>query len=87
MPKISLPTASSRFNMWRPILCYGIPMFLIYGVAAFLVEVYSGSCMFVLLIYFYTLIAVLGVIREGRFGTGMMNRPIRISCDTDYGNT
>lgn len=71
MATISQPTTSERFNLWRPVLRFGIPLFFIYGAAAFLVEVYSGSCMFVLPIYFYTLVTVLGVLREGRFGTGL----------------
>ena len=66
------PLESTLSSLWRPALIYGLPLFAIYGAAAFLVETYSGSCMFVLPIYFYTLVAVLGVIKTGRFGTGVM---------------
>lgn len=63
---------SERFRVGRIVLRYGIPLFLIYSAAAFLVEMYSGSCMFVVPIYFYALVTVLGVLKYQRFGTGLV---------------
>ena len=71
MATFSQSTALRRFSFWRPVWRYGIPLFLIYGLAAFLVEQYSGSCMFVLPIYFYALVTTLGVLKEDHFGTGL----------------
>lgn len=65
----SLDSKSSNF--WRPALVYGLPLFAVYGAAAFFVELYSGSCMFVIPIYFYTVVTVLGILNQSRFGTGV----------------
>jgi hypothetical protein len=60
----------SRLGPWAKALLYGVLQFAIYGVAAFLVEKYSGSCMFVLPAYFYALVTVLAVVTLRRFGVG-----------------
>lgn len=59
-----------RLDLWGSILAYGVALFAIYGASAFLIEIYSGSCMFVLPIYFYTLLTVLAVLKLNRFGVG-----------------
>lgn len=61
---------SRRFDQWGLILAYGAVLFAIYGASAFLIETYSGSCMFVLPIYFYALVTVLAVLGLRRFGVG-----------------
>lgn len=57
-------------GIWGAILAYGIALFAIYGASAFLIETYSGSCMFVLPVYFYALVTVLAVLRIRKFGVG-----------------
>ena len=70
MTSIPESTPSRRFGLWGPILGYGSVLFAIYGASAFLIETFSGSCMFVLPIYFYTLVTVLAVLKLKRFGVG-----------------
>ena len=79
MATLTQSTKSRRASIWLPILGYGFLLFAIYGAAAFLVEMYSGGCMFVIPIYFYALVIVLGKLRLQRFGTGLaMLLPIAI---------
>ena len=79
MATLTQSTKSRRASIWLPILGYGFLLFAIYGAAAFLVEMYSGGCMFVIPIYFYALVIVLGKLKLQRFGTGLaMLLPIAI---------
>ena len=79
MAALTQSMKSRRASIWLPILGYGFLLFAIYGAAAFLVELYSGGCMFVIPIYFYALVIVLGKLRLQRFGTGLaMLLPIAI---------
>jgi hypothetical protein len=70
MTSIPESIPSRRFGLWGSVLAYGVVLFVIYGASAFLIETYSGSCMFVLPIYFYALVTVLAVLILRRFGIG-----------------
>ena len=70
---MAAPTQSiepRRASIWLPILGYGFLLFAVYAVAAFLVEQYSGGCMFVIPIFFYALVILLGNLKLQRFGPG-----------------
>jgi len=71
MTTLAQPTKTGHFHFWQPMLYYGLPLFLVYGLAFFL-EPYSGGCGFILPIYFYTLLTVMGVLKYQRFGTGLL---------------
>lgn len=63
------PTGSAGpSRVWRTILLFGGLLFVLQGVAAFLVEEYSGGCMFIIPMYFYSLVVILPVLRLKRFG-------------------
>ena len=57
-----------RMKPWETILVFGILLFVLQGVAAFLVEEYSGGCMFIIPAYFYALVVILPVLLVRRFG-------------------
>ena len=70
MTVLAQASHSKHASIWLPILGYSALLFLIYGTASFLVEVYSGSCMFIIPTYFYALVVSLAIFKLKRFGVG-----------------
>jgi hypothetical protein len=70
MSELGKTSSKKRLGIWSSILLYGVLLFAIYGISAFLIEQYSGGCMFIIPAYFYALVTVLAILSLQRFGVG-----------------
>lgn len=59
-----------KTNFWLFTQKYSLLLFFVYSVSAFFVEKYSGSCMFVIPVFFYALITVYVVLKMKHFLSG-----------------
>ena len=86
MTTLAESSQPKRFGIWPSILGYSALLFLIYGIASFLVEAYSGSCMFVIPTYFYALVVTLAILKLKRFwvGTALFLLFIPLGVFMDY---
>jgi hypothetical protein len=55
-------------SFWKNTLFWGLVIIAVYAVSSFTTEPYSGTCMFILIPYFMSLVSVMPVARLRRFG-------------------
>lgn len=64
------PAHPKQPRLWLSILKFSALLFGVYALSSFLVEAFSGSCMFVIPTYFYALVVTLAILKLKRFGVG-----------------
>jgi hypothetical protein len=54
--------------IWKTMLLWGLAIVAVYAVSSFTTEPYSGTCMFILIPYFMSLVSVIPAVKLKRFG-------------------